>query len=125
MRIASKKERLQSIKETLEFIESCRKFAPNEDIAKFDITIHMLRMLLQQVSEIKVNTTKGIGKRLEWLLQHNDMTQGELAKRIGVSQSTISKYVHEDHSITAMNLIKISHVLNASPEWIMCGEEFE
>ena len=67
-------------------------------------------------SEFKMNT---FGKRLEALLQEKSLSQRELSKLCGVSEVTVSRYVHGDRSPTSEILAKISDVLDVSSDYLL------
>lgn len=51
------------------------------------------------------------------------MTQGELARRIGVSQGYLSILEHGQGEIGAEILLSIGREFNKSLEWLLTGEE--
>lgn len=55
----------------------------------------------------------------EDILPELKLTQGELAKHLGVSRLTVSKIIHEKRAVTAEMAIRISTALGGSPEsWL-------
>jgi addiction module HigA family antidote len=55
----------------------------------------------------------------EDILPDLNMTQGDLAERLGVSRRTISEIIHERRPITADMAIRLAHFLNTTPEsWL-------
>lgn len=55
--------------------------------------------------------------RKEWrrLLKEADLTQGELAKRVGMNSNSMSRKVLGKREITVSELIRIADELNTSP----------
>jgi transcriptional regulator with XRE-family HTH domain len=64
---------------------------------------------------------KTIGERIAWARKERGLTQAELAKRVGISQSAIGSY-EAGHREKPRELLSIAHVLRASPRWIETGE---
>ena len=55
----------------------------------------------------------------EDVLPSLDMTQTELADRLGVSRRTISQILHEHRPITPDMAIRLAHLLGGTPEsWL-------
>lgn len=55
----------------------------------------------------------------EDVLPSLDMTQIELAERLGVSRRTISQVLHEHRPITPDMAIRLAHLLGGTPEsWL-------
>jgi transcriptional regulator with XRE-family HTH domain len=65
---------------------------------------------------------KVVGRRVREL-RGFDMTQGELARRIGVSQGYLSILEHGQGEIGAEILLSIGREFNRSLEWLLTGEE--
>jgi len=65
---------------------------------------------------------KGTGRRVREL-RGFDMTQAELAHRIGVSQGYLSTVEHGQREIGAEVLLAISREFGKSMEWLLTGEE--
>ncbi len=63
-----------------------------------------------------------VGRRIR-ALRGFDMTQADLASRIGVSQSYLSAVEHGRNEIGAVVLLAISREFNKSMEWLLTGEE--
>jgi addiction module HigA family antidote len=54
------------------------------------------------------------------------LTQGELAKHLGVSRLTVSDNIHEKRALTAEMAIRISTALGGSPEsWLRMQEALD
>ncbi len=65
---------------------------------------------------------KKVGRRIREL-RGFDMTQAELAQRIGVSQGYLSTVEHGQREIGGGVLLSISHEFGKSIEWLLTGEE--
>ncbi len=63
--------------------------------------------------------TTNFGKRLAKIRKQRGMTQGDLGKKIGVSQRVIAYYEKETQFIPAGNLNKIAGALNVSADEIL------
>lgn len=51
------------------------------------------------------------GDNLKDILRECDMTQRDLAREMGVEESTISSYIHKRKMISTKNLINMSQIL--------------
>ena len=65
---------------------------------------------------------KGVGRRIREL-RGFDMTQADLAHRIGVSQGYMSTVEHGQGEIGAEVLLAIGQEFDKSMEWLLRGEE--
>ncbi len=65
---------------------------------------------------------KAVGRRIREL-RGFDVTQADLAHRIGVSQGYLSTVEHGQGEIGAEVLLAISHEFGRSIEWLLTGEE--
>ena len=65
------------------------------------------------------------GFRLWYALKVRNMTQKELAERIGVSAQTISGYTTGIKKPTIDKAIQIAHALNVSLDFLFLGEELK
>ncbi|OTA14046.1 transcriptional regulator [Xenorhabdus vietnamensis] len=65
---------------------------------------------------------KTFAERLNQALRAENMSQAELAGRVGVSQPAIWRLT-SGQTNTSRKLVEIAHALNVSPEWLMHGEE--
>ena len=52
-----------------------------------------------------------------------DLTQGEFARRLGVSQAMLSKYERGQNTPTIDILLKLKTFSGRSIDWIVTGEE--
>jgi transcriptional regulator with XRE-family HTH domain len=64
---------------------------------------------------------KEVGRRIREL-RGFDMTQADLANRIGVSQGYLSTVEHGQGEIGAEVLLAFSHEFGRSIEWLLTGE---
>ncbi len=71
------------------------------------------------MSENNNKETTNFGKRLAKIRKQRGMTQGDLGKKIGVSQRVIAYYEKETQFIPAGNLNKIAGALNVSADEIL------
>lgn len=64
-----------------------------------------------------------IGQRLEWWISKRKRTQTELAKAVGVSQSTLSEIVSgRSKKPAADNMLRLAKELQLRPEYLVWGE---
>ena len=64
------------------------------------------------------------GKRLKKLRRDSEMTQIELASKLGVVTSAVGKYERLPHSYPSVEgLIKIADIFNVSIDWLLRGTE--
>jgi transcriptional regulator with XRE-family HTH domain len=60
-----------------------------------------------------------IGKRLKKVLNDRGMMQKELAKKIGVNEMAISRYVHGGRIVSVSILIDICKALHVSSDYLL------
>ena len=60
-----------------------------------------------------------ISEILKTLRQEDGLTQNQLAKNIGIGQSTIVGYERDDREPTASNLIKYANYFNVSMDYLV------
>ena len=65
---------------------------------------------------------KVVGRRIREL-RGFDITQADLAHRIGVSQGYLSTIEHGQGEIGAEVLLALSHEFGRSMEWLLTGQE--
>jgi len=68
---------------------------------------------------------KEFGRRLLNRLYEINMSQDDLAKRLGVNKASVSCWVNAKNSITVENLIRTAEILDTSVTWLMEGRETE
>ena len=61
----------------------------------------------------------GIGKRIQLQLNRHEMTERDLAKRMGVGVSTISRYVSGLRIPNATNIIAMCQIFDVSADWLL------
>lgn len=64
-----------------------------------------------------------IGERIRTLRKERNMTQEQLAQKIGVKRAVISKYENDCVCINVTNLEKISSVLGVTPSFLIGFDE--
>ncbi|WP_066017789.1 helix-turn-helix domain-containing protein [Endozoicomonas atrinae] len=68
-------------------------------------------------------------ERVRILLANRNMTQTELANKLGVTKATVSVWLREDACLTLKNILKLQRrmapFLEVTPEYIMNGDETE
>lgn len=68
--------------------------------------------------ELKMKDPK-FGDRLGVLLLKKGMTQGELAKKIGCSEATISKYINNINIPQVPILVEMAKALDTTPNYLL------
>ena len=63
-------------------------------------------------------------KRIRDLREDNDMTQTQIAKMLGMSQTGYSKYETGENDVPTAILIKLARFYNTSVDYLL-GETFE
>lgn len=63
--------------------------------------------------------SKSVNERIKELRTDNDMSQKNLAKRIGVSESTVSRIESGEHSITIEQLLEFADIFNVAPQFLL------
>lgn len=64
---------------------------------------------------------KKFNERIVELLKTKKMTQRDLAKEVGVTDSAMSHYVKGDRIPRAAVILKIANVLETTPDYLMYG----
>jgi antitoxin HigA-1 len=81
---------------------------------------------MQTLRDIKRKPTHPGEIIREDILPELKLTQGELAKHLGVSRLTVSDIIHEKRAVTAEMAIRISTALGGSPEsWLRMQEALD
>lgn len=63
------------------------------------------------------------GERLRWLLEVREISQSELGRRIGLTQSAISNLVTDNsRKPSAPSLLLIAAELQCNPQWVLDGK---
>lgn len=63
-----------------------------------------------------------IGERIRELRKKNKMTQADVARKVGVSSPTITQWENNQTAPKGDNLLKVSHVLGCTPDWLITGK---
>lgn len=72
---------------------------------------------------LKLTARENVGARIKYMREKKGMTQPELAQAIGIKQPSMSAIEGGGtKSPSAINLLKIAHVLEANPWWLATGE---
>lgn len=64
-----------------------------------------------------------MSRRLQELRQKEQLSQEELAERIGVSRQAISKWESEQSSPDIENIVRLSEIFNTSTDYILKGTQ--
>lgn len=64
-----------------------------------------------------------IGERIENLRKSADLSQGDLAKLMGVSRQAVSKWEKDQSSPDTIKLIQLADVLNTEVEFLATGKK--
>lgn len=66
---------------------------------------------------------KTVSERLKYALLVRDVSQSELARRIGVTRGAISNLLNNvSRGLSAENALKISEALGVDPYWLIFGK---
>ena len=57
--------------------------------------------------------------RLKHRMEYLGISQSELAKRAGITQVAVSRWLHYKNGPTAMHVVKIAKVLAVKPEYLI------
>ena len=126
MRVVSKVDMDQEIDDISDYIYNLRDITDDlVKILEFNATLKMLEWLRYRVANTRRSCPKTIGERIRFLMKYNHLNQYELAERLGVTQSTVSKYVTNDLVPSIYVLFKMSRILKTTSRWILYGEEFD
>jgi len=69
-------------------------------------------------------TAQEIGQKISDAIKLSGKTQTEIAKQLGVSQQTISSYVHQEKFPSIENLANLCVVLDLDANDILCLNKF-
>jgi transcriptional regulator with XRE-family HTH domain len=64
-----------------------------------------------------------LGKRILNLLEQKDMTQRELAQRLGITEVSVSRYINGKHTPHTDILNRIAQILNTTTDYLLSGSE--
>lgn len=89
-------------------------------ILQYDIPNETLRELPSEDYEwSEEEYRREFGRRLSRVMLHKRVTQMELSKRTGITQTTISKYMTGKATPSSYNFRKIINALNCSVDYLM------
>ncbi len=60
-----------------------------------------------------------IGEKLKTALFYHNMTQAELAQKIGVTEASMCHYCKSERDPKSETVVKICHTLNISADWLL------
>lgn len=66
-----------------------------------------------------------IGDRIKWLRDKRQLSQRELAKRVGVTEATLSRYETNKRIPGADTVAMLAHALGATTDFITCLSNME
>lgn len=58
-------------------------------------------------------------ERLKTALEMNNMTKAELARKTGINDGTISRYINGEIEAKQTNILLLSQALGVKPSWLM------
>ena len=64
-----------------------------------------------------------VGERISALRTERNLSQGQLAKELGVSRQAVSKWENDLSSPDTLNLIRLSEVLDTEVEYLATGRK--
>lgn len=67
-------------------------------------------------------TIEMIQKRLREAISQSGYKQTELAKKLGITQATVSDYMHKNKFPALDTLANLCRILDVSPAYILCFE---
>ncbi|MBV8096830.1 MAG: helix-turn-helix domain-containing protein [Acetobacteraceae bacterium] len=70
-----------------------------------------------------MNQQQQIAARLRRVLDENEWSAAELARRLKVSQPTVHAWLHGTHSLRAHNARRAARALGISPAWLIFGAD--
>lgn len=83
--------------------------------------IIFIKLLWRGLFMIKIEQ---IQKNLREAIANSSMSKKELAQKLGINPSTISKYLHEDKYPAIETLANICQILDVSADYILCLKEY-
>ena len=70
----------------------------------------------------KITDTVLSGRKIKMAIVQQELTQEKIAKRMGVTQSTVSYWISDIDRISVGNLKQLCRILSVSPAEILKGE---
>ncbi|EPG4009885.1 helix-turn-helix domain-containing protein [Providencia stuartii] len=112
----------ESEDEKISAVISCVMRSTSSSLRKADGLVNTLLTTKEYApSKTEINTQTSFAARLRLALAHSGMTQADLAKQIGVSQSTISQVVNGKVSGVCRTSV-IAKALGIDRNWLVYGE---
>jgi transcriptional regulator with XRE-family HTH domain len=74
---------------------------------------------LPRPSKIRVISYKEIGQRVRGIRLANDLTQAELAKLLGTSQTALSELERGNRGLTVQQVVKLARALGVTPNDVL------
>ena len=71
----------------------------------------------------KITDTVLSGRKIKMAIAQQGLTQAKVAKRMGVTQSTVSYWISDIDRISVGNLKRLCRILSVSPAEILKGGE--
>lgn len=68
-----------------------------------------------------ISTVNALAERLSRAMSLRDISQGELARKVGMSQPAIFKLVNGETK-TSRKIVEIALALEVNPAWLQCGK---
>ncbi len=69
-------------------------------------------------------TIKQIQQKLREAIESSSISKKELADKLGVNPSTISRYLHDDKFPSLDTLANLCMILDISADYILCLKEY-
>lgn len=66
----------------------------------------------------------GFADILESMIEVNRTTKAEVARRLGVAPSTLTRWTNEPRNVSAQNLLALARILGVDP-YVLMGTSFE
>ena len=79
-------------------------------------------MPAQKINYTVLSDTVLSGRKIKMAIAHQGLTQEKIAKRMGVTQSTVSYWISDIDRISVGNLKRLCRILSVSPAEILKGE---
>ena len=70
----------------------------------------------------KITDTVLSGRKIKMAIAQQELTQEKIAKRMGVTQSTVSYWISDIDRISVGNLKRLCRILSVSPAEVLKGD---
>lgn len=114
-------------KRSYSFWETNDRFIPLKDLNtycnKFNVSMDYVFYLTdknEKTNHLDAINNVTLGKRIKEVCKENNLTQIELAKLLGTTQSTVSAYINGKITILTPFALQIAKTYNISLDWL-CG----